>query len=208
MGFFTLLVLLLVAVTLVKTTRNKAPSHAPAPEDTPSAAPATEPVPSPAAAEPPAAPAFWAGLTGYFHGNWAKDGAIYQALDEMPITCFTVQLTPDRLIESITLEGQSAPLVNETNYTTLCPADAIPDFSDPTRQKAVWTALAAELVSLGTLRQTGDAFFPIRSTPTPAPKPAQPPCSKGSLWQEKGYEALRSQMQTMLEQMAKDKPNR
>lgn len=206
MGFFILLVIALVAYTLIKSskgqTRQQTSGTAAAQE---TAAPVAEP--SAPKTETPVDTAFLKGLQGYFHSNWAKDGAIYADLEHMPISCFTVQLREDRVIESISLEGQETPLVNETNYDTLCPADEIPDLTTPDQQQALFQKLTDYLLSLGTLTYRADAFYPIRTAGGPESKPDSTPSNRSNPTKLKGdeYEALRAQMQSMLEQMAKDK---
>ena len=205
MGFLTLLVIALVAYTLIKSSKgqnSQQTSGTAAAQET--AAPVAEPSASKAVFVDTV---FMKGLKGYFHSNWAKDGAIYADLDQMPISCFTVQLREDRVIESISLEGQEAPLVNETNYDTFCPADEIPDLTTPNQQQALFQTLTDYLLSLGTLTYKEDAFYPIRTAGGPESKPDSTPSNRSNPTKMKGddYEALRAQMQSMLDQMAKDK---
>lgn len=206
--FLTLLVIALVAYTLVKTAREKNGRQT----SDPAAQPQQAPAPAAAAPSDPevvsvVGTAFMKGLTNYFHSNWAKDGAIYGDLDNMPISCFTVQLREDRVMESITLEGQDVPLVNETNYDTLCPADEIPDLSTPDKQQVMLQALTDDLLRLGTLTYREDAFYPIRTADGPESKPEGSASNRSNFTKMKDddYEALRSQMQSMLEQKAKQK---
>lgn len=205
MGLLTLLVIILVAYTLVKTAGKKAGQQTSDTADAPltSSAPAAPVSTKPQTMTPPAHTAFMKGLKEYFHSNWAKDGAIYADLDNMPISCFTVQLREDRVIESISLEGQAVPLVNETSYTTLCAADEIPDLTTPVRQQEAFEQLSAYLLSLGTLTRTEDAFYPIRTAQGPENSPSN--LSDSVKRKDDEYEALRAQMQSMLDQMAKDK---
>lgn len=207
MRLLLILVILLVAYTLIKTNKEKngrqtsgtaaQPPQTPAPAAAPSAPQATAFVDT----------VFMKGLKGYFHSNWAKDGAIYGDLDNMPISCFTVQLREDRVIESITLEGQDVPLVNETNYDTFCPADEIPDLTTPDKQQALFQKLTDYLVSLGTLTYREDAFYPVRTSDGPESKPEGSASNRSNPTKMKDddYEALRAQMQSMLEQKSKQK---
>lgn len=208
MRLFIILVILLVAYTLIKTSKEKngrqTSGTAAQPQQTPAPAAAA---PSEPKAVPMVDTVFMKGLKGYFHSNWAKDGAIYGDLDNMPISCFTVQLREDRVIESITLEGQDVPLVNETNYDTLCPADEIPDLTTPDKQQALFKKLTDYLVSLGTLTYREDAFYPVRTSGGPESKAEGSASNRSNPTKMKDddYEALRAQMQSMLEQKAKQK---
>lgn len=207
MGFLTLLVIALVAYTIIKTTKEKEPQQTSSTVSAQSAAaPAAEAAAAPKV-EPPVDTAFMKGLQGYFHSNWAKDGAIYADLDHMPISCFTVQLREDRVIEAISLDGQETPLVNETSYVTFCPADQIPDLTTADRQQEEFEILAAYLTQLGTLTRRDNAFYPIRTADETESKPDSTPSNRSPSTKLKGdeYEALRAQMQSMLEQKAKQK---
>lgn len=156
--------------------------------------------------EPPQDTPFQKAVKNYFRSNWDKDGSIYQDLDSMPINSFTVQFREDRIVESISLEGQDIPLVNETMYDTLCAKESIPDLTTEAAQSELLTALTDYLTGLGTLTLRNGAFVPVRTSAPAKPKPsAQPEQKQGGT----DYEALRAQMQSMLEQMAKqDKPNK
>lgn len=144
-------------------------------------------------------PAFLHALEQYFYSNWAKDGSIYSDLDQMPILRFSVQPGSDRVIESIFLEGQAAPIINETRYDSLCDAAVIPDLSSPADQQQLSAHLSDYLLGLGTVTRKGTDFYPIR-TAKPEDAPAAPAKKSGG----PDYETLRAQMQSMLEQMAKD----
>lgn len=206
--------------------------------DAPKAAPA-KPEPTkasePAGPEPPKAQAsgsdgedkydkFIKNILGYYQKLWNKeDGTLYTELDSMPIHHFGVQVRADRLVESVWLEGDDIPLVNETEYAKLCAGDesaqVIPLASQ--QMDKLMGLIRDFLIYLGTVEPRGDYFYPLRPGQAPsgqgtpaggasAPKPADSKPAGGKAAQDFSQAdkdaQLRAQVQALLEKQKKDKP--
>lgn len=158
-------------------------------------------------------------ILGYYQKLWNKeDGTLYTELDSMPIHHFGVQVRADRLVESVWLDGDDIPLVNETEYAKLCAGDesaqVIP-LASPQMDKLLGL-IRDFLIYLGTVEPRGDYFYPLRPGQAPsgqgtpaggasAPKPAGGKAAQDFSQADKDAQ-LRAQVQALLEKQKKDKP--
>ena len=179
-------------------------------------------------AEPPKADAnqaalkqFHTNILGYYHSLWNRDtGSLYTELATMPIHHFAVQVKPDRLVESVWLDGDEIPLVSETEYAKLCNGDestqVIP-LSSQQEMDQLLGLIRDYLLHLGTVELRGDTFYPLRpgqSSGAPAGAPAgsgtgsDAPTGKAAqgFSQSDKDAQLRAQVQALLEKQKKDKP--
>ena len=132
----------------------------------------------------------------------------------MPIHHFGIQVREDRLVESVWLEGDDIPLVNETEYAKLCAGDesaqVIP-LSSP-RMDKLMGLIRDFLAYLGTVELRGDFFDPLRpgqasSGQTPTGGAAAPAGKAAKGFSDSDKEAkLRAQIQAMMEKQKKDNP--
>ena len=183
---------------------------------------AESPKPQPEPQREQAAPAGQAGLDkelvtnvlGYYHELWNREnGSLYTELDKMPVRNFTVQVRADRLVESVWLEGDELPLVNETMFSKLSPdtPNAYP-LSGQTASDQLYALIRDYLLRLGTVELRRDSFYPLRPGQAPAgggPSPAgsAPSGGKGQDSGQADKEArLRAQVQALLEQQKRDNP--
>ena len=158
-------------------------------------------------------------ILGYYQKLWNKeDGTLYTELDSMPIHHFGVQVRADRLVESVWLEGDDIPLVNETEYAKLCAGDesarVIP-LADPQADKLLGL-IRDFLIYLGTVEPRGDYFYPLRPGQAPSGQGAPAGADTGAkadggkvaqgFSQADKDAQLRAQIQAMLEKQKKDNP--
>lgn len=158
-------------------------------------------------------------ILGYYQKLWNKeDGTLYTELDSMPIHHFGVQVRADRLVESVWLEGDDIPLVNETEYAKLCAGDesarVIP-LADPQADKLLGL-IRDFLIYLGTVEPRGDYFYPLRPGQAPSGQGAPTGADTGAkadggkaaqgFSQADKDAQLRAQIQAMLEKQKKDNP--
>ena len=168
---------------------------APAPEKP--AAPKSEPPKAPSA--PGDYDAFLEKVLNYYHSMWNKEtGSLYTELDTtMPIDHFAVQVREHCLVESVWLQGDSIPLVTETEFTQICGSTPICLMNTSESQTNLLLAIAKYLVGLGTVTLKGNDFYPVRAKKQ-APPAAEKPAG------DDPDAALLAQMQAMLDQMSSD----
>ena len=127
---------------------------------------------------------------------------------------FGVQVRADRLVESVWLDGDEIPLVNDTEYTKLCSGDASAKafpLSSQQEMDQLYGLIRDYLLHLGTVELRGDYFYPLRPGQAPSGQSAPEGTSTGGKAAQAFSQAdkdaqLRAQVQALLEKQKKDKP--
>ena len=196
--------------------KGESPKAAPAKPEPPEASESARPEPpKTTGADEEARKQFQTNILGYYHSLWNRDtGSLYTELASMPIHHFGVQVRADRLVESVWLEGDEIPLVNDTEYTKLCSGDASAKafpLSSQQEMDQLYGLIRDYLLHLGTVELRGDYFYPLQPGQAPSGQSAPEGTSTGGKAAQAFSQAdkdaqLRAQVQALLEKQKKDKP--
>lgn len=196
--------------------KGESPKAAPAKPEPPEASePARPEPPKTTGGDEAARKQFQTNILGYYHSLWNRDtGSLYTELASMPIHHFGVQVRADRLVESVWLEGDEIPLVNDTEYTKLCSGDASAKafpLSSQQEMDQLYGLIRDYLLHLGTVELRGDYFYPLQPGQAPSGQSAPEGTSTGGKAAQAFSQAdkdaqLRAQVQALLEKQKKDKP--